>query len=68
MHAAIVLQKAWRGVLAKKFAARGRDVEVFQRMARGWAVRRRMARMSRFGYGGGPSGCSRVEAGRTGYR
>lgn len=42
--AATVLQRAWRGVLAERVGRLERDVLAFQRVARGWQVRRLQGR------------------------
>jgi abnormal spindle-like microcephaly-associated protein len=42
--AAVVLQRAWRAVLARKIAMLEDDVRMFQAVARGWLVRSRRAR------------------------
>ncbi|KAK5114317.1 hypothetical protein LTR62_002568 [Meristemomyces frigidus] len=46
VQAARVLQRSWRSVLANRSTKRGREVQVFQSMARGWAVRRRARKAS----------------------
>lgn len=43
VHAATVLQRAWRKVLDKRIGRLVEDVVGFQAVARGWAVRRRVA-------------------------
>jgi abnormal spindle-like microcephaly-associated protein len=50
--AATVLQRAWRNVLVARRAALERDVQAFQALARGWAIRRWVRRITAGRVGG----------------
>lgn len=51
VDAAVVLQRAWRAVLDKRIEYLERDVQAFQAIARGWAIRRATAGILGIGAG-----------------
>ncbi|KAI9685369.1 MAG: hypothetical protein M1822_004500 [Bathelium mastoideum] len=52
-RAAVVLQRAWRGVLVARIARLEADVVGVQAVVRGWMVRRGIGRVGKKGRGGG---------------